>query len=231
LAGNYEIKTQDEIDRINKAKGVSYENYIISGHTHEEAIEKCVKYYTNKNCTYALSKEQLIDVISKDFEDYPEYEFFALSKLEEKYTSPQFLCGWSLDCNFSEFILDNFKTARHYNTMYESNIRTNYYNMLKLDNDSILRSSLEIYFYYLLVHKFNKKLDIDFEVEKTYKGTSYRCDFYLKEKDLYIEICGKGESGDYADHMNFKHRTFGSVLLWKTKEYYSYLESLYGDNV
>lgn len=86
-----------------------------------------------------------------------------------------------------------------------------------------LRSSKEWKFYDLL-----KKYNIKFEVEKNYNNSSLKCDFYLPDYDMYIEICGFGEKNKekYHDKMNKKQEKFGCVLLWKENEYENFINEL-----
>jgi hypothetical protein len=72
-----------------------------------------------------------------------------------------------------------------------------------------LRSSYEIYFYELLL-----KYNITFEIETPYKTSNMRCDFYLSDYDIFIEICPKLYKDEkYTKKMLYKQKVFGSILL------------------
>lgn len=84
-----------------------------------------------------------------------------------------------------------------------------------------LRSSREINFYELL-----KKNDINFEVERYYPGTKkFKCDFYLTDYELWIELCGMSSEG-YLQKMQMKKEKYGAILLYDFDDQYDFIDVL-----
>lgn len=85
-----------------------------------------------------------------------------------------------------------------------------------------LRSSLEMFFYQLLVSR-----GVEFEIEKVYPNVKWsKCDFYVPTADTYIEICGMMGNTNYRDKMLNKQKVFGSVLLKTKNEMIDYVNRL-----
>jgi len=85
----------------------------------------------------------------------------------------------------------------------------------------LLRSDKEYQMYLELV-----KYDIKFTANKRYPNSNMQYDFYLPEYDLYIEICGFMKNDSYLAKMNFKHTTWGSILLETQTEMKKFVRSL-----
>lgn len=75
-------------------------------------------------------------------------------------------------------------------------------------NEGLLRSSYEIDFYYKL-----KERNIEFTLEKFYKDSKFKTDFYLNGFDLYIEIAGEMTNEDYKEKMALKEKLYGALIL------------------
>ena len=73
-----------------------------------------------------------------------------------------------------------------------------------------------------------KSPQLKFEIEKYYPGQKkIRCDFYLPDYDIWIELCGmKTES--YLKKMKYKNEKFGAVLLYTFDEQFDFIEKLKG---
>lgn len=89
----------------------------------------------------------------------------------------------------------------------------------------LLRSSGEIYFAELL-QQYGIK---DYEVDGIYPHSNLRFDFYLRTYQKYVEICGSDDF-EYVQKMSYKQQSFGSILLWKKKDYEPFLKSLLNEN-
>ena len=87
-------------------------------------------------------------------------------------------------------------------------------------DEGYLRSTKEYYMYTLL-----KKHNISFVIEKPYLDSKMRCDFYLVDYDVYVEICGQDDE-NYINKMNKKKELFNCTLLWTKQECDSFVGNL-----
>lgn len=93
------------------------------------------------------------------------------------------------------------------------------------ENNTLLRSRNERIFYELLTtHGF--KENIDFNIDKKYPNSSLRYDFYLFEKNIYVEIADMFDSDGYLDKMISKNKLFNSIIL-KPKDIPTFIEDLF----
>jgi len=88
----------------------------------------------------------------------------------------------------------------------------------------LLRSALEIEFYKLCIsHKINFLLD------KNYPNSNFRYDFYLPEKNLYIEISpnyNKKGNEKYTEKINKKKKIFNCLIIKNIQEIESFFEEI-----
>jgi len=82
-----------------------------------------------------------------------------------------------------------------------------------LPDGKMLRSAKEIALHKLL-EEGGLVYGQDYFVDGFYPfGSSMRYDFYIPQKELYIEICGMMNVEEYKQKMLFKRQTYGSVLI------------------
>lgn len=197
-------KPQDEIDDFNRRKNPCL---IKKDETKEEFKERL----KNIGEIVIYDNEDLVEFITSKLKDpkwkYLSREFF-ISKLpfiENASLSPQEI----LDKIEFEFPAENkiHKKGR----FYSLNTPEGY-----------LRSSCEIDFYYML-----KNENIRFEIEKLYDNQStHKCDFYIPQLNMFIEIAGTENNEEYNKHMEFKRVTYGAyiVLPSESKEFIQYIK-------
>jgi len=90
----------------------------------------------------------------------------------------------------------------------------------------MFRSRKEFLFYLLL-----REHNINFIHEKTYPNSKKRCDFYLPDYDLYIEITGMMEEEEYRKKMEFKKKKFNAILLHNVKDFLNFIKRLTNEKI
>jgi len=183
------------------------EFYLNRGHSYEESI-KMVSEFQTKNC----SDDTIVSrIFSKGkFNELSDYLNNILSKIKDfKYKEihkPYDLI--SLFC--SEPIIRKYGHKYLYDRLYKMDssvfkyekvdFKKSMYGYLSYtDKGELLRSKLEYDFYRLL--KIN---NIEYKIDKKYPTSNYRYDFYIIEKDIYVEIAGLMHIKEYFEKMQDK---------------------------
>jgi hypothetical protein len=93
----------------------------------------------------------------------------------------------------------------------------------KWEDEGLLRSSYEIYFYETFKEKFpEKKIKID----NCYPNSNFRYDFLIND-NIFVEIAPEYESNEnYRNKMNMKEKVFGCIILKTIHDIDIFLENL-----
>lgn len=89
---------------------------------------------------------------------------------------------------------------------------------------SLLRSSYEIEFYFLLIQN-----GIDFDLEGYYPNSIQKFDFFLPKYGMFIEIAGEMGNKEYREKMESKERDFGSKIV-EPKSFKLLIKELMNEN-
>ena len=103
---------------------------------------------------------------------------------------------------------DKWNTFENRDGGYQTVFGTQYCGEDSQGNQIRLMSILENTFYKIL-----NENNIKFVFNKKYENSRMRYDFYLYEKNIYIEICGMMHIRSYKMKMEYKRDVFGAVLL------------------
>jgi hypothetical protein len=205
------LNEKQNIEEINKLKSASYDSLICNHKlSHEEAMRR-LKLRLKVTITDDI-KEYCV-MLKKQAQDCFTHEFLykkqSMSQLQifRLYTIEEFT-KFLLDNDLGDCITQNDKIHKNKHGHYVMKTEKGY-----------LRSSYEIMFY-------NKLIDnnIEFEIEKLYKKSSMRCDFYLTDYDMYVEIAPMytlATEEKYRKKMDAKKKAFGCVLLTGDVESYN----------
>lgn len=205
------LNINGNLDNIKKASiSIDHLNKKFDGNVEEYA--KHLNYKRKMNLSSTL--EGFINNIQKLFEKNPNYVYFGVERIIKMFPDIQYeLLGIEDRENFMlslgiELHPRSFKDSKR--------------NICKHVDEGFLRSSHEILFYDLL-----KKYNINFTLEKPYNDSNMRCDFYIVDKDIYIEICPLLYYDEkYTKKMLVKQRLFGCILLNEPNRYEKYIKGL-----
>lgn len=189
----------------------------------DKGLQLWKDYCIKKNRIWCENLEEVKSYILSSITRFDLY--LPLDKLKKKYIKTYWWEHIERPKDIDSWIL-SFVELKNINgdIIYK---RNGFYN-LHLPNGSLLRSSKEITFYMLLIES-GLKLDIDFEIEKTYPNSKMRSDFFFIKGRIFVEICGFGnkfsdDKSVYEQKMIFKEKTFGAKLLWNDKDYEKFIK-------
>lgn len=207
---NLTNKPLDEIKRINESKGLTLQNFILSG----KSVEEFETYLINRNLKIIKTSNQMICFLNEYFPYVYKYKpsKSIINDLPLYVTS-----FFSID---EKWILENY-------TIKECEIFKNshgYYNMYSL-NGKLLRSSLEIIFYNKLIEAGFLE-NLDFKIEHYY-NIYEKCDFYMCKSEEHIEIYGGGYIDNYSEIIQSKVDRFDKVIVLKNvNEFENYIKGI-----
>jgi hypothetical protein len=212
-------KSKEEKNFINKRKGLSLQNYILKNLGNIELGKTQFKLFLDKNnLKYPNTENELLEILESVF-SMRGYVQEELVKMPSRYFD-------LLDIKDPlQYCKDVFEDL--WGTEISGNLdNKSQYGKMRYVNDSfgeriLLRSNKEYKMYLELV-----KHNIKFTANKRYPNSNMQYDFYLPEYNLYIEICGFMNNDSYLAKMNFKHNTWGSVLLEKHSEMKNFVRKL-----
>ena len=211
-------KTKEEKDNINFKRGfMNYKNLYNRFNGNRKEIFNCITKY-RKN--FSITIQQFENKIQEDIKKSPDIQYSYPKTFSKRYPKLQY--DFLKIKNPENFILKFLKVGEIFNTSNcgcKNNFNGGY---RKWTKKGLLRSGFEMYFYDLL-----NKYDFKFELEKHYQNSMLRCDFYLTDFDIYIEIAPRYISDiDYKIKMDKKIELFNCKLLIKSKTYEKFLLDL-----
>ncbi|WP_298749163.1 hypothetical protein [uncultured Arcobacter sp.] len=193
-------KSPEEIQRINEKKGfLNDDNHFKS---RKDYLNYLIRSKTTPNRLYYnkfLSKNEIIQII-KNTDQLNNKPLKSIKRyLTTKMRLMKAYCEY-YDIDLSQYVVidDSIKKSTHG------------YGYSKYDEQTgkLLRSSYEIKFCNLL-----KELGIKYDIEKFYPNSKMKCDFYLYEYDIYIEIAGMMDDIEYESKMYYKRDAFGAIIV------------------
>jgi len=205
-------KSKKELDLINQSKSFTkkYKN-----EEHNEYFNRVSKIITNKYKRELKSKnkynQEKVDVICEKYNSLSDYKDYILYVYKNT-VAHNFLSPNEIYDNFNKFERNSFPLDEIIillKEFYESKEKLLLgYSYIKRIKQGLLRSSHEIEFYYGLLEN-----NIEFILEKYYKNSNMRCDFYIPDLDLYIEIAGMMKNEKYSDKMTLKNKKFNALIV------------------
>jgi len=212
-------KSKEEIYDIDQRKGLKLSTYILKNSGDKELGKIKFRQYLDKNkFIYPNTENELLEILENVFSTrgYVEEELIKIPKRNFDLLDIE---------NLLQYCKDVFKDLWGSEIDDVLNNNSQYGNMRYVNNSFgeriLLRSDKEYRMYLELV-----KYDIKFTANKRYPNSNMQYDFYLPEYDLYIEICGFMKNDSYLAKMNFKHTTWGSILLETQTEMKKFVRSL-----
>lgn len=210
------LKTKKEKKSINKKRNcLRYEKFIQDGFEKKDIV-----YYLKKtrNMDLVLSIEKFVEKIKKDIKNNPSMKYQKPSRFYKNYQKIQYdILGIKNPKKFVEKFLESDKIFEVLGTGKSYGYRL-------YTEKGLLRSALEIEFYKLCIsHKINFLLD------KNYPNSNFRYDFYLPEKNLYIEISpnyNKKGNEKYTEKINKKKKIFNCLIIKNIQEIESFFEEI-----
>ena len=174
-------------------------------------IEKYVEYLnTTRKMSLVSDKTEFDSHVDHIFECNPQYYYYPLDLKIKLMPDIQYKL---LDINPEEYFSQEkfIKSGKYKHGTRGWTIWT---------DEGYLRSTNEYYLYNLLKNK-----GVSFVIEQRYPNSRMRCDFYLIDFDIYIEVCGQTDQV-YTNKMNKKKELFGCILLWSKEECDSFVGKL-----
>lgn len=207
-------KSKEEISLINSNKNsISLSSLRKNGLSNEEIQQ--IHFHRFGTLLFLDIQEfenHIIDILNKN----PHLIFLTVNKFAKKFCKLQ-KDILNIDNSFFEKFLSKNKkiiNKRNGKQYYSCHVDEGY-----------LRSSHEMFFYELC-----KNNNINFIIEKKYPNSNMRCDFYLPDYHIYIEIAPLyNKEEKYTKKMDKKREKFNCVILENVLEYISYIEKLIGN--
>lgn len=208
-------KSDKEKKRINnEKKSFCYSRYLKNGFNKEDIIKELKE---KRNINLVSNVQEFIEKIKNDIKNNPYLKYQKPPKFAKKYQKIQYdILEIKNPKKFVEQFLESDKIFQVLSgKSYGYRLHT---------EEGLLRSSLEIEFYKLC--KLNK---IKFTLDKNYPNSNFRYDFYLPEKNKYIEICpnyGKKMHEKYTKKIDKKKKIFDCLILKNMSEIESFFEEI-----
>lgn len=206
---------------INGTRRNQTEFYLNRGYSYEESVKMVSDFQTKKvtndivvkriftKCKYNELSDYLNSIIIKikDFkykEIHKPYDLISLfctepiiKKYGHKYLYDRL---YKIDSSLFKYEKVDFKRSKYGYLSYT-------------ERGELLRSKLEYDFYRLLM--INR---IEYKIDRKYPKSNYRYDFYIPDKEVYVEIAGMMHVQEYSEKMKDKLLKNENVFILKTYE-------------
>jgi hypothetical protein len=202
-------KPKEEIELINQKKdSIGLKNF--------NSVEDCIKSLEKRNMKIYVDIDSFRLGFLEKIKIAPYIVYWPLSKIlsdipkvQKEIISPE---------TIQETILPYLKCKERYLIQ-----KTGKQAYRKWEEDGLLRSSFEIYFFDEFKKKFPYK---QISIDNCYPNSNFRYDFLI-DNTMYIEICPEYDKNEtYRNKMNMKEKVFGCIILKTICDIDKFLESL-----
>lgn len=214
------LSKRDDMNDINKRKSpLSYDKLRLRFNSNNDLIEFVLSFRPEMILNDNL--EDFDNRVYQFIQEYPDTRYLPV----KSFCHTSKVCKLQLDIlGIDESYIEEKFLSKEFDKSEIKIICGCYAMYIK---NALLRSSYEIYFYELL-----QKYGItNFTVDKQYPNSSFKYDFFLKDFNIFVEICPKYHRDEkYKVKMDKKKELFGCILLKESKDFEPFIKELLSED-
>lgn len=193
--------------------------YLSRGYSYEESVRMVSDFQTKKCTNDTVVKRIFTKCRYNELTDYlnaiiDKIRDFKYKEVHKPYDLISLFCTEPIIKKYGhKYLYDRMSKIDNTIFKYEKVdfMRSKYGYLSYTEKGELLRSKLEYDFYRLLMVN-----DIEYKIDKKYPNSNYRYDFYITDKDIYVEIAGMMHVPEYSEKMKDKIIKNENVVILET---------------